>query len=971
MNTSIQARRLSTLLILPALCAGAACIPPDDHTGDPQDAADDAPVDTASFAELEPGAFSTPSPYLYALNDGRPRGFPQILDGGLSGNGHSVTWDGRLYVRATSSGWQATAFRPERIVRNPDGTVSFNQGAFGGSTTLESIDEAPEIHHNWLAIVPDPTINGDNPYSSDALGTYDPDGDHHTYEAVIFHTAMDGGRNNLMGLRRARFVVSAPHTADAEVVSADFTTAFQALRQEDGSNFRCIEPTVTMDGRLIVCQGHPTFDLLIDKLVYSWNPEPVAFDGWSTTRSIADMYEVDREVMVDGVPFEDRYPLAQRPLLDAEGVPYAAGELVKGAYPWISRDGSELFYQASSDGVEGTRTGTSVVGRWTGWAIRHIDGPINRNRHETDAFVDRGRRLFLSSPGAFTTMWAPFKDVPDLAIPYSVRGPSFPIFGSNSRDYSEVAFDDYLDGDFVVYLGMNEQLDRRGIFQPTRTHDTSGNFNNGTLVDAMFPLEYDGRDEIVGRYGQAIYFPGGTWVEVTRNQGWDGLDVALSIDLWVKRLEGSGPLPLFRMEGGLEVGLTVEGALQAAFTDTTDQRLELDGGHVGEGVWTHVALTFDGGTREATLYVDGAPVAQRMLADFGTLRTSGEVRVGLIDADGLVLLDEVKVSRVVREPHEIAYYANRHLHVPAGASLAEQIPDHLSVLASRAVAIDRFSTAAANLGEDLFHDTRLSRERSTSCVTCHLPDQAFADGLRVSDGNESTGAGKRNTPTIFNRLFSTLQGWSGEAPSLNTQALVPIQAVHEMNLPIDEAVARISREGGYASRFREVYGQPPDPKNLAAALGAFMATRFAPPNRVDRYLAGDTAALSTAALRGLRLFEGKARCSGCHAGQNYTDESFRNNGLTRGPDPGRATITGRARDRGLFKVPTLRELERTAPYLHDGSLATLRDVVMAYNEGSTNRFPVDTDIRPLELSDGEVDDLVAFLRALSADGASD
>jgi cytochrome c peroxidase len=162
-----------------------------------------------------------------------------------------------------------------------------------------------------------------------------------------------------------------------------------------------------------------------------------------------------------------------------------------------------------------------------------------------------------------------------------------------------------------------------------------------------------------------------------------------------------------------------------------------------------------------------------------------------------------------------------------------------------------------------------------------------------------------------------------------------------------------------------VYGQAPNAENLAAALASFQATRFAPRNRVDDYRAGNTAALSAAEIRGLVLFENEARCSGCHAGTNYSDESFRNNGLTRNADIGRAEMTGRDRDFRLQKVPTLRELRATAPYLHDGSVATLREVIARYNAGSQDPM-ADTDIRPLELSNQEMLDLEAFLNALSA-----
>lgn len=910
------------------------------------------------------GRFSAPSAALYSLNDNTERGFPSIIDTGFGGNGHAETWDGRIFVRTRTQGWFASAFRPERIARNSDGSVDFRQGAFGNSVLLEDRDDAPDMQLNWLAIVPDPAVSGENPYPSNAGGSYSFNGSYRTYKALVYHTSTRNNDNDQMGFRRATFIVSNAHTANAQVVSADFTSGFQKFRIQSGGDFRCIEPSATNDGRLIICQGHPNNDGRIDNLVYSWNPTPGAATNWRTPKSIANLYWDDRNSNVAGIPFSIRYPIAEQPLLDATGNDYNRNELVKGAYPWISRDGSELFYQASNDGTSGRRTGTSVVGRWTGWTVRHIDGPINRNRRDNNNWPATGRRLFISSPGAFTTMWTPYKDVADLKIPYSVRGPAYPIFGSNSQDYNEVGFDDYLDGNFVLYYGMNEQLDRAGRFQVTRTNDTSGNFNNGTLVGAKFPIEYNGVDEIVGRYGQAIYFQGGNYINVNRNQGWNSLSDGASVDFWVKKVNGSGTIRLFNMQGGLEVYLTNGNTLNAAVTDTGGNRIRLTGPGISTNAWVHVAFTFDPATNAMKLYLNGQERADRIATGFGSLRTSGSVHIGPESSSGLLLLDEVKVSNVVRRAYEIGHYAKTDIHNGPNSSLANAVPSHLDSLMRHATAVDRFSSAAADLGEDLFNDEILSKQRTTSCATCHDPQMTFTDGLAIAEGNEPTDNGVRNTPTLLNRLFSSLQGWSGNADSLDTQALIPIQAEHEMNLPINEAVSRLRADSTYANRFQQVYGEQPNAQNIPAALASFQAIQFAPRNRVDDFRDGNRSALTDSEYRGLLLFEGKARCSGCHAGQNYTDESFRSNGLADNGDIGRAEITSRDRDYKLFKVPTLRRIRHTAPYMHDGRIATLRAVVDAYNEGARDLEVIDTDIKPLELTSQEITDLVNFLNAL-------
>lgn len=910
------------------------------------------------------GRFSTPSAALYSLNNERQRGFPQIIDTGFGGNGHSETWDGRIFVRTRTQGWFASTFRPERIVRNNDGTVDFRQGAFGNSVLLEARDDAPDMQLNWLAIVPDPSVSGENPYPSNSGGSYAFNGSYRTYKALVYHTSKRNGDNDQMGFRRATFIVSNGNTANAQVVSADFTSGFQKLRLQSGADFRCIEPSATIDGRLIICQGHPDNNGRIDNLVYSWNPVAGATTGWRSPKSIANMYWDDRNANVAGMPFYVRYPMAERPLLDATGNDFNRNELVKGAYPWISRDGSELFYQASNDGTSGRRTGTSVVGRWTGWIVRHIDGPINRNRRDNNNFPSTGRRLFISSPGAFTTMWAPYKDVADLKIPYSLHGPVYPIFGSNSQDYNEVGFDDYLDGNFVLYYGMNEQLDRAGRFQTNRTNDTSGHFNNGTLVGARFPIEYNGVDEIVGRYGQAIYFQGGNYINVAKNDGWNTLADGVTVDFWVRKINGSGTIRLFNLQSGLEVYLTGGNRLNTAITNTTGSRVTLSGPSITSNNWHHVAVTYHPGSRALTLYLNGSERASRTVNGFGSLNTSGSVRIGPESSSGLLLLDEVKVSNVARRPYEIGHYANIDIHSGPNSALASRIPGHLSGLQSKATAVDRFSSGAADLGEDLFNDVILSRQRTTSCSTCHEPALSFTDGKSIAEGNEPTDDGVRNSPMLLNRLFSTLQGWSGNAESLDTQALIPIEAVHELNLPMDQAVTRLRNEGNYSARFQQVYGELPNSRNIAAALASFQAIQFSPRTRLDDFNDGNLSALNDSEYRGKLLFDGKARCSGCHAGANFTDESFRHNGLVDNGDIGRAEITSRDRDYKLFKVPSLRAVRNTAPYMHDGSLATLRSVVEAYNNPPAPTDVQDTDIRPLELSSQEITDLVNFLNTL-------
>jgi cytochrome c peroxidase len=266
----------------------------------------------------------------------------------------------------------------------------------------------------------------------------------------------------------------------------------------------------------------------------------------------------------------------------------------------------------------------------------------------------------------------------------------------------------------------------------------------------------------------------------------------------------------------------------------------------------------------------------------------------------------------------------------------------------------------AALGRALFFDKTLSRDGSVSCATCHLPGRAFTDDKPVAVGVAGR-KGTRRTPAILNRGYGRRFFWDGSAATLEEQVLKPIENPVEMDLPIAEALARVNASGAYTT--------PLDRATLAAALATYVRTILAGDSPYDRYVAGDRAALSPEQLTGLRLFRGKANCAACHLGPNLTDEEFHNTGTGfadgRFLDPGRFTVTARERDRGAFKTPTLREIAARPPFMHDGSLATLEDVIEHYDKGGNRNPALDPEVRPLHLSAEEKRALLAFLKALS------
>jgi cytochrome c peroxidase len=225
--------------------------------------------------------------------------------------------------------------------------------------------------------------------------------------------------------------------------------------------------------------------------------------------------------------------------------------------------------------------------------------------------------------------------------------------------------------------------------------------------------------------------------------------------------------------------------------------------------------------------------------------------------------------------------------------------------------------------------------------------------------------GGRSAPTVINTAYNRFHFWDGRAGSLEEQALGPIANPIEMDLPVDEAVKRLNAIEGYREQFQDVFGTDVTAEGLGKAIAAFERTILSGDAPYDRFVAGDKSALSEAAQRGHKLFFGKAHCSACHVPPNFTDHAFHNVGVSidRGePDHGRHVISKLGGDRGAFKTPTLREIAQTGPYMHDGSLATLEEVVAYYNKGGTPNPQLDEEIFELNLTEEELQDLVTFLK---------
>src|SRR5438093_5352654 len=308
------------------------------------------------------------------------------------------------------------------------------------------------------------------------------------------------------------------------------------------------------------------------------------------------------------------------------------------------------------------------------------------------------------------------------------------------------------------------------------------------------------------------------------------------------------------------------------------------------------------------------------------------------------------------------------------------------------------------LGEKLFNDKRISVNDKVSCATCHDPAKGFVDHKPLAEGVAAPAKRtQRNSPTVLNAMFNAVQFWDGRAPSLEEQAKLPILNPIEMGQKSsDDVVNKLRGIAEYRTAFQHVFGHELTYDDVAGAIAAFERTQYAGDAPFDRFVAGDEKAIDDSARRGWGLFNGKGRCNNCHAFSTvsplFSDQKFHNIGIAahktdfiglarkataivRGGDLkqidelaiqtdlselGPFLVTKSSNDIGAFKTPGLRNIAITSPYMHDGSLATLWDVMDHYNKGGVPNPNLDGGMQRLGLTEAEIDDLVAFLESLTS-----
>lgn len=271
-------------------------------------------------------------------------------------------------------------------------------------------------------------------------------------------------------------------------------------------------------------------------------------------------------------------------------------------------------------------------------------------------------------------------------------------------------------------------------------------------------------------------------------------------------------------------------------------------------------------------------------------------------------------------------------------------------------------------GKKLFFDPILSSDSTIACATCHKPELAFADSVSVTKGIEGR-VGFRNAPTLVNVAYHGRLNKDGGVVKLDMQAVVPIEDEDEMGYSLLEAADRLSKHPEYSKMSMDAYGRPPDPFTITRALASFERTLISGNSRYDQYFFQNKKDILTESeKRGMELFfSKKTNCSVCHEGFNFTRNTYENNGLKTdySEDQGRQRVSLLKEDIGKFRVPTLRNIALTAPYMHDGSVNSLEEVIEHYNRGGKNHPNKNELIRPLNLGETQKTDLINFLKTLT------
>ncbi len=859
---------------------------------------------------------------------GKCDGFSSVT-GALPLAPHAATWDGRVLLADVEGACRVVAVHPEAIGLQDGGVLSFGSGVFSAGQPCPT-----SVGNPALAMA---TSTGENPFRSNADGSPDLAGGHLTY-LVSLVEGNDAGQL----VRRSGTIV----TSDADVVSATWDQDPTDLDIEGA------HPTLSADGGLMVFERDETlwFALATD-------------DGFGPVAPLSQLHARAAESF-RGLPLATHYPLAGEALRAADGTIIAAGAPVVGQRPALGQDGTSLFFEAEG--------GTRVLSQRTGFALRQLDGRINAGSDDAPSF-----RISLGRSGS---VYAPYPGAYRLPV-REHRLPTVSLIGFTEREggldstYDEIDFVAFTDKEYATYLPMTEAALANGTLDGQHAADLSGRFNNAAL-DAGTTF---GNPAVPGAHGQAAFMVSGAGMHIPASEGTSAPQRGWNVSMFVRPMAGDLTGPLLDWDGVVNVSLAADGVAVRALT-TEGEAASTSNVPLPQDTWTHLSVSFDGNSGRMRIFINGERVSQdQFVRRSFPAGEGGAITLGRATSSGqgpVLGLDEVSVSRTYRFDEEVFAEAQQEelfrrpiasldrlredVDAPLGIDLEQYIMPNVSNVGEEIV----------ELGTLLFFDPRFSRNGEVSCATCHDPARAFTDGRPVGphiDGGDLN----RATPTIFNRALSMSQFWDARTATLEQQALLPIFSAPEMNFTREETLALLLDTPEYVDRFNAVFGREPSLSMMSFAISAFERSQLAGDSPVDRFEAGETDALTDAERRGRNLFHGKARCVACHSGSNYSDEALHVVGILDDDDVG-AFLSRRGREGFLFafKTPTLRNIDVTGPYFHNGAVETLEEVVALYVAGpDAGTENVDPESRALDLSADEEADLVAFLRALTSPNA--
>lgn len=786
--------------------------------------------------------------------------------------------------------------------------------------------------------------------------------------------------------------------------------------------FYLSETSITADGRLMVFSGplhsNGSFNnhVAAGFILYTYNNTPYASSGWSKPRMISNLY-TDKNVYLGGLKLSERFPIAEKPLTDAEGRLVVN---VMGNYPWISPEGTEIIHTASGDNFLDCKSGLIprgvpiIVGKLTGSKYRMFDGLLNSSKSGDPYLINgneclghRSAKRFLTSVGLVpNSIWqVPFTKnnvnsfpfmAPLASIPKTMKYPVYPVFDAEWGNYSEISMHDY-NPDNILYFHMSELLKYTagssfsifsetvggvdGVFalDLTKTPDTSGNTNNGYLKNgAAFEYTLSREDRNKGFIGQGVQLPENGYVEVPYNITFDGAQQTFTAEAMVRLLPNivqakNADFQLLTLENGW--GLKVTKDKRLGFTFLTDDKVVIlpeTEVRVPLLEWFHVAVVKD--HKKLFIYLNGEEVFKTESDDLYKMqnKVKGRFFVGFINntiannTSPVAIIDEVSWNKTSMTPEEVAFLAGRPIRAKYSQAFEGEFAKAFSQKDLKLLPSNKMSKEKIELGKKLFFDESLSADKKISCASCHDPERNFTDGKKIAVGVFGR-SGSRNSPTVLNRVFGEFFMLDGSKRTLEAQVTDPFLNPVEMGMNEEDLLKAVSQN--YQKDFSTLYKGN---KLTLSMIGEVLATFVNAQTSKDAPF--DTNSLNETALNGKEIFFGKARCASCHTGPNFTDESFHNTvvrteNLT--VDLGRQKITKRDADMGAFKTPTLRGVGKTAPYFHDGSKENLREVIEFYNRGgrdavgqTANARSRAFDMIPLNLSPLEIQHLENFLNSL-------